>query len=100
LDPNSSAIIAFIGSGAPRHADFGSGEYRGQAIGIPYQIVAGDQPKVNVSVAHMRTRAIPDRCRYPPAASLRAIPTPATAIGTYWCLIRTLAGYMSCTTHI
>src|SRR5664279_1403318 len=36
LDPNSDAIINFIGSTTPLHADFGSGLYQGQSIGIPY----------------------------------------------------------------
>src|ERR1700690_3571340 len=39
LDPNSAAIINFIGSTTPLHADFGSGLYQGQSIGIPYIVV-------------------------------------------------------------
>jgi hypothetical protein len=41
VDPNSSAIINFIGNSTPLHPDFGAGEYDGQSIGIPYDIVSG-----------------------------------------------------------
>jgi hypothetical protein len=41
VDPNSDAIINFIGSTTPLHPDFGAGLYAGQTIGIPYQIVSG-----------------------------------------------------------
>jgi hypothetical protein len=33
VDPNSAAIINFIGSSQPLHPDFGSGLYDGQTIG-------------------------------------------------------------------
>ena len=38
---NSAAMIASIGPAAPVHADFGSGLYDGQPIGIPYNVVSG-----------------------------------------------------------
>jgi hypothetical protein len=41
VDPNSSAIINFIGASTPLHPDFGAGLYDGQSIGIPYVVVAG-----------------------------------------------------------
>src|ERR1700733_11935121 len=40
-DPNSSAIINFIGASTPLHPDFGSGLYAGQSIGIPYIVESG-----------------------------------------------------------
>jgi hypothetical protein len=76
VDPNSSAIIGFIGSGAPLHADFGSGEYRGQSIGIPYQIVAGDQPKVNVSVAPYADESDPGSMPIPAGSLIEGYPNP------------------------
>jgi hypothetical protein len=41
VDPNSGAIIDFIGADTPLHPDFGAGTYQGQTIGIPYEIVSG-----------------------------------------------------------
>ena len=39
--PNSAALIRSIGLDAPVHADFGSGLYDGQRIGIPFVVVSG-----------------------------------------------------------
>jgi hypothetical protein len=50
VDPNTDNIINFIGSNVTLHPDFGSGAYAGQSIGIPYQVVAGSQPKVSVQL--------------------------------------------------
>jgi len=41
VDPNSDAIINFIGGNVPLHPDFGGGRYNGQSIGIPYVVVSG-----------------------------------------------------------
>jgi len=49
LDPNSAAYVNTIGASAHVHADFGSGEWEGGPIGIPYLDVPGSQPKVNVT---------------------------------------------------
>lgn len=38
---NSAELIRAIGLDAPVHADFGSGRYDGQSIGIPYLVVSG-----------------------------------------------------------
>src|SRR5215831_1428491 len=46
VDPNSANLINYIGAKTTVHADFGSGTYAGQTIGIPYQIVTGTQAKV------------------------------------------------------
>lgn len=48
VDPNSSKIIALI-STAHLKADFGSGLWDGAPIGIPYDVVCGNQPKVKVT---------------------------------------------------
>ena len=50
VDPNSANIINFIGSTVTLHPDFGSGQIHSQTIGIPYQVVAGSQAKVNVTL--------------------------------------------------
>jgi len=41
VDPNSDAIINFIGSSTPLHPDFGAGLYQGSSMGIPYMVVSG-----------------------------------------------------------
>jgi len=46
---NSAQMIRAIGLDAPLHADFGSGLYDGQIIGIPYNVVRPTQPTVRVS---------------------------------------------------
>jgi hypothetical protein len=50
VDPNSAAIINYIGSGIGLHADFGAGQYQGSTIGIPYTVVDSQQPLINISI--------------------------------------------------
>ena len=49
LDANSNAYIETIGAGETMHADFGSGQWAGGPIGIPYVAVPGDQARVAVT---------------------------------------------------
>ena len=49
VDPASDAIIAYVGTGATLHPDFGSGTINGASFGIPYAVVAGTQPRVPVA---------------------------------------------------
>lgn len=49
LDSNSVAYVNTIGAGTFMHADFGSGLWDGGPIGIPFVVVAGSQPLVNVT---------------------------------------------------
>jgi hypothetical protein len=49
LDPNSDAYVDAIGADEPAHADFGSGLWEGEPIGIPYVVVAGMQPGIDVA---------------------------------------------------
>jgi hypothetical protein len=48
VDSQSADYIRTIGSTAYLHADFGSGMYQGNPIGIPYNIVNGSQEKKTV----------------------------------------------------
>ncbi len=48
VDPNSTSYVATIGSSKAVHPDFGSGTWAGGPIGIPYVIVAGSQPRVQI----------------------------------------------------
>ena len=45
---SSAELIRSIGLDDPVHADFGSGLWEGQPIGIPYNVVSGSEPKVHV----------------------------------------------------
>lgn len=47
LDPNSDRLIASIGLQKPLHPDFGT-VWNGAPSGIPYVVVAGNQPKVQI----------------------------------------------------
>ena len=69
--PNSSAIINFIGPTVGMHADFGSGQYQGSNIGIPYSVVGGTQTPVTSTSQPTATKAIPGRCRYRQRADRR-----------------------------
>src|SRR5579863_7159486 len=62
VDPNSSNIMNFIGMATTLHPDFGQGNYDGQSIGIPYQVVAGIRRKSVSLWALIRVRATPGRC--------------------------------------
>lgn len=46
---NSAVLIKSIGLDSPLHADFGSGLYQGERIGIPYTTVSPRQRRVPVS---------------------------------------------------
>jgi hypothetical protein len=48
VDPRSAQYIAAIGPGASLHPDFGQGDWDGEPMGIPYNVVPGTQPKVPV----------------------------------------------------
>jgi hypothetical protein len=50
VDPNSANYINFIGSTVTLHPDFGAGTFHNQASGIPYQIIAGTQARVTVTL--------------------------------------------------
>ena len=49
VDPRSAQYIASIGAAAPLHPDFGKGDWDGEPMGIPYNVVPGTQPKVPVT---------------------------------------------------
>jgi hypothetical protein len=49
VDKNSSAYVSSIGAAVGLHADFGSGLYEGQPIGIPFVVVPANQVGVPVT---------------------------------------------------
>ncbi|HEX2575401.1 MAG TPA: hypothetical protein VHK88_03570 [Aquihabitans sp.] len=47
--PNSTQLVQTVGAASALKADFGSGEWDGGPIGIPYVVVPASQPKVQVT---------------------------------------------------
>jgi hypothetical protein len=75
VDPNSSAIINFIGNSTTLHADFGAGEYDGQDIGIPYDIVSGS-PFVQIKYTAYGSESDPGPMPIPANAPIEGDPKP------------------------
>jgi len=76
VDPNSANIINFIGSTVTLHPDFGSGTFHNQTIGIPYQVVAGSQAKVNVTLNAFADESDPGPEPIPSNALIEGYPKP------------------------
>jgi hypothetical protein len=76
VDPNSANIINFIGSTVTLHPDFGAGTFHNQTIGIPYQVVAGTQPKVNVTLGTFASESDPGPMPIPSNALIEGYPKP------------------------
>ncbi len=75
VDPNSDAIINFIGASVPLHPDFGSGLYDGQSIGIPYIVVSG-QALVKVAYTAYGDESDPGPMPIPANAPIEGYPKP------------------------
>src|SRR5579863_8553490 len=75
VDPNSDAIINFIGSNTPLHPDFGAGLYNSQTIGIPYVIVSGE-PFVNIHFTAYGSESDPGPMPVPHNAPIEGYPNP------------------------
>lgn len=76
VDPNSSAIINFIGSSIGLHPDFGSGQYQGSNIGIPYVVVGGGQSQVKVTFTAYGDESDPGPMPVPGNAPIEGDPSP------------------------
>jgi hypothetical protein len=76
VDPNSDKILNFIGANVTLHPDFGSGTYAGQSIGIPYQVVAGSQPKVSILLGAYADESDHGRMPIPYNALIEGYPKP------------------------
>jgi hypothetical protein len=76
VDPNSTNIINFIGSTVTLHPDFGAGTFHNQTIGIPYQIVAGTQAKVPVTLGLYFDESDPGPEPIPANALIEGYPKP------------------------
>ncbi len=75
VDPNSDAIINFLGPSTPLHPDFGSGLYAGHSIGIPYIVVSG-QTLVKVIYTAYGTESDPGPMPIPANAPIEGYPKP------------------------
>jgi hypothetical protein len=53
VDANSAAIINFIGPAIGLHAGFGSGQFQGSNIGIPYFVTASQAPVAYLTPANL-----------------------------------------------
>jgi hypothetical protein len=76
VDLNSANIINFIGSTVTLHPDFGAGIFQRQTIGIPYQVVAGTQAKVNISLGTFANESDPGPMPIPSNALIEGYPKP------------------------
>ncbi len=76
VDANSSNIIDYIGGAKPLHPDFGAGTFAAQSIGIPYQIVAGSQKKVNLKLGAFGDESDPGPMPIPSNALVEGYPKP------------------------
>ena len=76
VDPNSANIINFIGSTVTLHPDFGAGTFHNQTLGIPYQVVAGSQAKVPVTLGAFFDESDPGPEPIPSNALIEGYPKP------------------------
>jgi hypothetical protein len=75
VDPNSDALINFIGASTPMHPDFGAGLYGGSSIGIPYVVVSGS-PFVNIHFTAYGSESDPGPMPVPHNAPIEGYPHP------------------------
>jgi hypothetical protein len=76
VDPNSTNLINYMGPNVTVHADFGSGYYDGQSIGIPYQVVSGSQPRVAIKLGAYASEDDPGPMPMPSNALIEGYPKP------------------------
>jgi hypothetical protein len=77
-DANSSAIISFIGGAIGLHTDFGSGQYNGQSIGIPYLIAGSQQALLPVVFTAYGSESDPGPMPIPVNALIEGYPAPGS----------------------
>ena len=78
VDPNSAAIINFIGANVPVHPDFGSGLYNGSTIGIPYVVVDSTQTPVTITFTAYGSESDPGPMPVPANAPIEGYPAPGS----------------------
>jgi hypothetical protein len=78
VDPNSMAILNFIGASIGLHPDFGAGQYQGSTIGIPYTIVGNGQPLLDVNFTAYGGESDPGPMPIAVSAPIEGYPNPGT----------------------
>ena len=78
VDANSDAIINFIGPSDPVHPDFGSGEYNGSNIGIPFIVVDSQQSPVTINFTAYGSESDPGPMPVPANAPIEGYPNPGS----------------------
>src|SRR5215467_5767487 len=78
VDSNSGNIINFIGGTIGMHPDFGSGQYQGSYMGIPYLIVDGSQGMVKVNFTAYGDESDPGPMPIPTSAPIEGYPNPGS----------------------
>jgi len=78
VDPNSDAIINFIGPGIGLHPDFGAGLYAGSSMGIPYSVVGASQGLVNINFTAYGSESDPGPMPIPANAQIEGYPNPGS----------------------
>jgi hypothetical protein len=76
VDPNSDAIINFIGPGIGLHPDFGAGQYQGSDMGIPYHVVGSSQAPMTINFTAYGDESDPGPMPVPANASIEGDPNP------------------------
>ncbi len=76
VDPNSAALINFIGGSVTMHADFGSGTFDNSSIGIPYIVVGSSQALVNINLTDFADESDPGPMPVPANAPIEGYPNP------------------------
>jgi hypothetical protein len=76
VDPDSAAIINLIGGTDPVHPDFGSGQFNGSIIGIPYFVVGAQQALVTINLTDFADESDPGPMPVPPNSLVEGDPNP------------------------
>jgi len=78
VDPNSTAIINFIGASVNVHPDFGAGLYQGSSMGIPYVVVGSQQSPVTINFTAYGSESDPGPMPVPLTAPIEGYPNPGS----------------------
>jgi len=78
VDPNSAAIINYIGSTIGIHPDFGQGEYDGSYMGIPYTVVDSTQPLIPINYQAYGSESDSGPMPIPLTAPIEGYPNPGS----------------------
>ena len=78
VDSNSANYISYIGSSVGLHPDFGSGEYNGSYMGIPYTVVNSSQALIPITYTAYGDESDPGPMPIPLSAPIEGYPNPGT----------------------